>query len=124
MNPSKSRREIEAEQRKHSGNCTYHLSKSCTTADCSVKKDCDKLLLDKQNGISSSSPTANLTGHLRHITDDVFEDAIAEDPVDASLADVSNDTNDNVFHMFREEAVFESFSPASGQVILGDGKTM
>jgi hypothetical protein len=46
MNPSKFRREIEAEQRKHSGKCIFHLTKSHPTEECNVKKECDKLLPD------------------------------------------------------------------------------
>ncbi len=94
MNPSKFCHEIEAEQRKHQGKCIYHLSKSHTTADCSVKKECDKLVLDQKNGTSSSSPITGSTGYLRHFTDNVFEDAAAENTVDASTDDVSNDTNE------------------------------
>jgi hypothetical protein len=39
-------------------------------------------------------------GHLCHITDDVFEDAVAEDIVDDATADVSNDTNEEALIYF------------------------
>ncbi len=67
--------EVEAEQWKLTGKCIYHLSKSHTAADCSVKKDCYKLKADKQDGTSHSSPTVGLTGH--------------DDTIDASIEYVS-----------------------------------
>jgi hypothetical protein len=65
MNPSKFHREIEAEQRKHLGKCIFHLTKSHSTDECNVKKECDKLLVDHKNGTSSSSQNADSTGQLR-----------------------------------------------------------
>jgi hypothetical protein len=65
MNPSKFHREIEAEQRKHLGKCIFHLTKSHSTDECNVKKECDKLLVDHKNGTSSSSQNAGSTGQLR-----------------------------------------------------------
>jgi hypothetical protein len=55
LNPKKSHREIENEQRKHSGKCIYHLSKSHPTADCNIKKECEKLLMDKKDMVSTPS---------------------------------------------------------------------
>jgi hypothetical protein len=69
MNPSKFCCEIEAEQCKHPGKCIYHLSKFHTTA----------VVLSRRKSV---------------IYYDVFEDAVAEDTVDDSTTDVSNDTNE------------------------------
>jgi hypothetical protein len=91
LNPSKFHREIESEQRKHSGKCIYHLSKSHSTADCNVKKECDKLLAEKKDIISNSP--SNGSGQLRHITEETFEDAVSDNITDGNTEDCSNDTN-------------------------------
>jgi hypothetical protein len=94
LNPSKFRREIENEQRKHSGKCIYHLSKSHPTADCNVKKECDIMLADRKNN-SSSTQNASSSGQLRNLKEEIFEDAISEDvPVDL-IDDSTNDTNED-----------------------------
>jgi hypothetical protein len=94
----------------------------------------------------------------------MFEDEVAEDTVEVSTDDVSNDTNEDEwiffahmtnhylclvrssssenmlsrhemrypiiadsganYHIFKEREFFETLQPASGKVILGDGKTM
>jgi hypothetical protein len=95
MNPSKFRRDIEAEQRKHPGRSFYHLSKSHTTDDCSVKKDCDKQVADRRPNTSSSISNTGVSGHLRHMKDDIFEDAVSDDVADDILIDSSNDTNED-----------------------------
>jgi hypothetical protein len=164
MNPSKFRRDIEAEQRKHPSKCIYHMSKSHTTDDCSVKKDCDKQVADRKPNISSSIPNTGVSGHLRHMKDDIFEDAVSDDVADDVLIDSPNDTNEDEllyfarvtnhylrivksmspipvvsrhdmqypiiadsganYHMFKNREFFETLHPASGNVFLGDGKTV
>jgi hypothetical protein len=67
MNPSKFRREIEAEQRKHSGKCIFHLTRSHRTEECNVRKESDKLLADQKNTPSSSSKNDVSTGQLCNV---------------------------------------------------------
>jgi hypothetical protein len=43
-NPTKHKHDIALEQQKYSGRCIYHLTKSHTTEDCNIKKECDKVL--------------------------------------------------------------------------------
>lgn len=65
LNPTKFCRDIESEQKRHPGKCIYHLSKSHSTAECSVKKECEKLIAEKKDGATSTlSPIAS--GHLRN----------------------------------------------------------
>ncbi len=76
--------------------CLFHLSKSHPTADCNVKKECEKLLAEQK--AKNSSATASTTGRLRHIQEDIFEDVL-----DDSLPEVEqepNDTNDELLHYF------------------------
>jgi hypothetical protein len=94
MNPSKFRRDIEAEQKKHPGKCIYHLSKFHTTDECSIKKESDKIVDDQKPGSSSPSHNASSSGHLRHIKDDIFEDAVSDDAVENFVDESTNDTND------------------------------
>jgi hypothetical protein len=63
INPTKLCRELESEQKKQSDKCIYHLSKSHPTAACSVKKECDKILVDKKD---SNGPTllTSISGQL------------------------------------------------------------
>jgi hypothetical protein len=64
-----------------------------------VKKECDKFLSNKKTSPSSSSAPVS-GGTLRHITEDVYEDAIADDTVDVSPED--NDTNgESLFYFTR-----------------------
>jgi len=144
------------------------LTKSHCTDDCHVRKECNKLVASKRNSATSNSSqhsaTGPSTGNLRHITEEVYEDAVdIEDPKDDSSVHSHNDTNEsdllyfarvskhylrlikndslrNVpprhplrypiiidsganFHMFRDRVFFTTMLPASGKVILGDGKT-
>jgi len=165
LNPSKFCKEIEAEQCKHPNKCIYHLSKTHQTEECSVKKECDKILGNKKSPIPSnhSSAISGSHGQLRHITEEISQDE--ELPADenevSSEDDIHNDTNEEVlsyfsrvtrhylrlvkmkpdlitrhnmeypiiadsganFHMFRDREFFRTLHPATGQVILGDGKT-
>jgi hypothetical protein len=161
LNPTKFLRGIEAEQRKHSGKCIFHLSKSHTTADCNIRKECDKIIVDKKETVTMHSTSGS--GHLHHIQDDMFEDALSEDIVADSIAYSPNDTNEDDllyfacmtnhylclvktsmsipivsrhdmkypiiadsganYHMFKEREFFDTLHPASGRVLLGDGKT-
>jgi hypothetical protein len=69
-----------------------------STADCNVKQECNRL---RTNPRSIAGTTATLdsqssasTGQLRHIMEDVFEDAVDEDSKDESLDISSNDNNE------------------------------
>jgi hypothetical protein len=73
LNPAKYSKELAAEQAKHPGQCIYHLSSSHPTDDCHIKIDCDKRATSKKPG--TLHPSNGTTGQLRHITEEVFEDA-------------------------------------------------
>jgi len=92
LNPSRYKSELEAEQRKHQGKCIYHLSKTHLTENCHVKKECDAIVAGRGNTQSSTSTSTNPSGHLRHMIEESFEDAIA-DQVEDSSAEATNDTN-------------------------------
>jgi hypothetical protein len=47
-----------------------------------------------QNNSTSSAVSGSSTGQLRHLTEEVYEDAVDLDVVDASLDQPSNDTNE------------------------------
>jgi hypothetical protein len=100
LNPSKYHKEIETTQKKFSGQCIYHLSKTHATSACYVKKECDKILAEGTNGqnVTSSAPVS--TGRLCHITEELFEDAAMEEPVFDSEDNITNDTNDDVLAYF------------------------
>jgi len=156
MQPGRYCKEIEKEQSKHPEMCIFHLTKSHSTDDCQVKKDCEKQLAEQQ---SKTSTSLQPSGRLRHIQDDLFEDAVVD-----SVSEVEQDSNDTNeaglnyitcvtkhylrlvksspdlitrhsmlfliiadsganFHMFWEKEFFTSITPATGKVILGDGKT-
>jgi hypothetical protein len=157
MNPGKFKKELESEQQKYVGKCIYHLCDTHPTMHCNVKRECAKLLATKTSAASSSAET----GQLRHITDELFENATSEseDVVDSDV--LTNDTNEASlhyfacvtnhylrlikssttvnprhamqypiivdsganYHMFCDPEFFEYIVPASGRVILGDGKT-
>jgi len=166
MNPSRYKSELEAEQRKYSGRCIYHLTTNHATQNCNVKKDCDKQIASKrpQGGASNSQLSGSTQSVLRHMTEEVFEDAVDQtEDHDESSNHFTNDTNESDllyfarvskhylrlvrndtcipdnpghntnypiildsganFHMFRERDFFTTLSPATGKVILGDGKT-
>jgi hypothetical protein len=74
------------------------LTTSHGTADCDVKKECDKLLASTKgtSAGSQNSTTAQSTGQLRHLTEEIFEDAVdLADSKDESFEQVDNDTNDS-----------------------------
>jgi hypothetical protein len=74
------------------------LTTSHGTADCDVKKECDKLLASSKgtSAGSQNSTTAPSTGQLRHLTEEIFEDAVdLADSKDESFEQVDNDTNDS-----------------------------
>ncbi len=99
LNPSRYKSELEAEQKKHHGKCIYHLSRSHTTENCHVKKECDATVAGRGSSNNSSSNSASTTGQLRHITEESFEDAIDDQVVDSS-EDVPNNTNEDNLHYF------------------------
>jgi hypothetical protein len=163
LNPTKFRRDIEAEQKKHPGKCIYHLSTSHPTTDYNVKKECDKIISENKNSNTPSTASNGSSGHLRNLKEDAFEDAVSEEVGDVLPDSQSNDTNEEDlyyfarlsnhylrlvkvsppvtgssrhimqypiiadsganFHMFKDREFFETLHPASGNVILGDGKT-
>jgi hypothetical protein len=104
MNPSKFCKEIEAEQNKHPHKCIYHLSKTHPTEECSVKKECDKLIANRKiTGNSTNGSTqSNTSGQLRHITEEISQDVEPDDEdIDVSNEDdIHNDTNEAVLSYF------------------------
>jgi hypothetical protein len=78
--------------------CIFHLSKSHATADCYVKKECDKQLTGLQSKTSPANATTQSSGRLHHIQDDLFEDAVVESVSEGEQE--SNDTNDDVLNYF------------------------
>jgi hypothetical protein len=95
MNPSRFSQEIKNEQLKFPGKCIYHLISTHPTELCNVKRECDKLINAKKTGSANpnSAQSGGTTGQLRHITEEVFEDAIDSDTKDECVED--NDTNDS-----------------------------
>jgi hypothetical protein len=159
LNPTKYCKELAAEQRFYPNKCIYHLSDTHCTADCHIKKKCEKMGLDQKQRNSQPNSPGTQTGQLRHITKEHFEDATSDfiPEVDESNG---NDTNKESllyftrisnhylrmvktthslltenrhnmlypgiadsganYHMFKDREFFET---ATGNVLLGDGKT-
>jgi hypothetical protein len=94
MNPTRYCQEISSEQQKYPGKCIYHLSSTHSTANCNIKKECDRILASKrsESGDASNS-SSSVTGQLRHLTDDSFEDAVESEPRDE--IEPCNDTNES-----------------------------
>jgi hypothetical protein len=87
-------KEIAAEQAKSPGMCIYHLSFTHATENCHIKLDCDKRASARKPSFSMSNATSSTsTGHLRHITEEFFEDASDVKPRDDSVEE-PNDTNE------------------------------
>jgi hypothetical protein len=61
MNPVKFCKHIENEQCRHPNKCIFHLSKTHSTENCSVKKECDRLLAARQNTTNSTGNTNSST---------------------------------------------------------------
>jgi hypothetical protein len=158
LNPGKFKNALDMEQRNYSGKCVYHLCDNHPTSSCNVKLECDKILAEKQSVPSLGSSQA---GQLRHITEELYEDAVDVESGDIASVDVTNDTNEASlhyfacvtnhylhlvrssvvpyprhamkypiiadsganYHIFCDLIFFDSLVPATGQVILGDGKT-
>ncbi len=99
LNPSqlKFKAELETEQQKHSGKCSYHLTRTHPTESCNIKKECDKLLAAKKSSISPSNNTLTAPGQLHHITEEEFVDAVYTSN-DVCSEEFSNDTNKEVLH--------------------------
>jgi len=93
LNPNKFCREIEACQLCYPGKCIYHLVKSQPTEKCGVKKECEEIIAGHKTNKSSQS-TSSSTGQLRHITEEDFVDAAADEDVCENEID-SNDTNED-----------------------------
>jgi hypothetical protein len=97
--PGKFRKEIEAEQQCYLGLFIYHLTKTHTTVDCSVRKACMPLQLSQKD--SSTTSSMNVTVQLRNIKEDSFEDAFSEDLIAEDMSDACpNDTNEDLLHYF------------------------
>jgi hypothetical protein len=100
LNPTKYSRELDAAYRKYPGQCIYHLSQTHLTPACFIKKECEKTLADN---VSGTTPTAlSLLGaaRLRHMTEDVFEDASPDELIVDFDDSSSNDTNDAILAYF------------------------
>jgi hypothetical protein len=98
LSPMKFCKEIESEQAKYIGKCLYHLTKSHQTCDCFVKKECDRILATKKASTPSNSMTS-LTGQLRHIMEETFEDAV-DDSLENCTDELGKDTNYESLHYF------------------------
>jgi hypothetical protein len=99
MNPKKYIKELAKEQQKYPDKCLYHLSKSHSTDDCHVKKECARL--SNAHG-SESGNTTNTPGQLCHLTEDIVEDAIVADDNDDCVEPIDNDTNEaDLFYFVR-----------------------
>ncbi len=75
------------------------MTKSHPTASCFIKLECDKQV---QASKTASATTSSTSGALRHVTEDVFEDAVL-DTDDMHIADAevqSNDTNEDSLQYF------------------------
>jgi len=79
--------------------CVSCLSKTHTTDNCHVKRECDKILAGQNASSLNVSASTNSTGQLHHITEDIFEDACVE-YVEDSIEDESNDTNEESLNYF------------------------
>jgi hypothetical protein len=100
LNSSKYCKGIEQEQKKYPDKCIFHLSKSHPTADCNVKKECDKLIHSKKSSSIPSYQTVK-TGTLCHITEEIFEDAAEVVVSDSHINEVpDNDTNEDALLYF------------------------
>jgi hypothetical protein len=162
--PAKYCKEWVAEQKKFPNKCIYHLSDTQCTADCHIKKECEKMGIDQKQKSTLSPSSGSQTGQLRHITEETFMDTESEsDELPAVDESNGNDTNEDAllyftrlsnhylrlvktspslltatrhnmlfpvivdsganYHMFKDREHFETLSPASGNVLLGDGKT-
>jgi hypothetical protein len=78
-------KEIEFEQKKHPGKCIYHLTKSHPTEECTVKKECDRIIADKSSGDNLSvNNSSKQTGQLKNVKEEVFENAVDQDAVENS----------------------------------------
>jgi len=161
MNPAKFQQEMDLEQAKHVGKCLYHLTKSHQTPDCYIKKECEKLIVNKKSSGSNTSSRNVPSGQLRNIKEEVDEESV--DDVSDDMLPEPNDTNEDElayfariknhylrlvqskssrtttrhtmkfpiivdsganYHMFKEREFFTTLTPTSGQVILGDGKSV
>jgi hypothetical protein len=107
LKPGKFSKEIDQEQCKNPDKCIYHLTKSHSTENCTVKCECDKLRTKKNPSTSPVPSTSGQAGHLRHITEEVFEDAVM--PEDSAVAAnlLDNDTNhDDLLYFARLSSHF------------------
>jgi hypothetical protein len=93
LNPSKFCKEIASEQQKHPGMCIYHLSASHPTETCHIKLECDKRASSKKPSNSSTPTSGSTPGQLRHMTEELFEDA-SDIPDSDDSEVVSNNTNE------------------------------
>jgi len=95
LQPLKFCKEIEREQKKYPDMCIFHLSKSHATDACYLKKECEKIKSQpKEANGKSSSQTGSTVGQLRHITEDLYEDAVDDSEISQEVHDESNDTNE------------------------------
>jgi hypothetical protein len=108
MNPDKFCKQIENEQKTHTGKCLYHLTKSHQSSNCAVKKECDRLLALKKNGDSSGGSNSTRSGpnpagqlcHLTEVVDEVIDETVEDTSDDCFSKEVANDTNDEILNYF------------------------
>jgi len=95
LNPVRYKKELEAEQKKCGEHCcVYHLSDTHPTAQCSIKKECDRILAQRKKSDNNRSSTSGSTGQLRNITEETMEDVVETDPSDMMPEPEHNDTNE------------------------------
>jgi len=98
--PSKYCKEIDAEQKCYPGLCIYHLTKTHSIEECSVRKECIKAQANRKDNVDVNSVT-KITGQLRNIKEELFEDAVSEDLIEDDIqADCPNDTKEDALHYF------------------------
>jgi len=97
LNPGKFKNALDMVQRKYSGKCVYHLCDTHPTSTCNVKLECEKILAEKQSVSTSGSSAA---GQLRHITEELYKDAVDVESRDIESDELTNDTNEASLHYF------------------------
>jgi hypothetical protein len=98
LNPTKYGKELELEQKKHSGKCIYHLSSTYATEECHIKKDCDRQRAEKST--NPNVPMSGTSGRLHNLEEEMPEKDPAEE-MSENLPDMTtNETNEDDLYYF------------------------
>jgi hypothetical protein len=101
LNPVRYKSEIEAEQKKHEGKCIYHLTDTHLTAQCSIKKEGDRIIA-QCNTTSNASTTSQSSGQLCNIKEDVVDEEVSEElPELLPDTEVNNTNNADLYYFVR-----------------------